>query len=130
MIGLENSRHFLNQSDAILTKTNRDLVTPVFPRFRPVTCAYFEFSLAPCDTYLFSDWLLLLLRKVLYQHFSRATVRAKVETTTKESIFAKIGTSINSILNLCNYTNSLYCICIHATSGNENFISNLISASR
>ena len=39
------------------TKTNRDLVTHVFPRLRlPVTCAFFEFPLAPCDIYLCYDW--------------------------------------------------------------------------
>ena len=31
------------------TKTNRDLVTRVFPRLRLVTRVYFELSLAPCD---------------------------------------------------------------------------------
>ena len=43
------------------TKTNRDLVACVFPRLRPVKCVYFELSLAPCDTYLCSDWPLRLL---------------------------------------------------------------------
>ena len=43
------------------TKTNRDLVTRVFPRLRQFTCIYFEFSLAPCDIYLCSDWPLWLL---------------------------------------------------------------------
>ena len=50
VIGLENSRHPLNQSDAKLIKTNRDLVTRVFPRliFAFVLighCDYFGFSL-------------------------------------------------------------------------------------
>ena len=45
VIGLENSCHPLSQSDARLKK-NRDLVTRVFPRSRPVTRVYFEFSLA------------------------------------------------------------------------------------
>ena len=38
------------------TKTNRDLVTRVFPRLRPVTCIYFEFSLVRSNIYLCSDW--------------------------------------------------------------------------
>ena len=38
------------------TKTNRDLVTGVFPRLREFTCVYFEFSLVRCDIYLCSDW--------------------------------------------------------------------------
>ena len=42
------------------TKTSRDLVTRVFPRLRPFTCIYFEFSLVPCDINLCSDWPLLL----------------------------------------------------------------------
>ena len=31
MIGLKNSRHLLNQSDAGKTKTNRDFAIPRFP---------------------------------------------------------------------------------------------------
>ena len=38
------------------TKTNRDLVTRVFPRLRPVTCVYFDFSLAPSDIFVCSNW--------------------------------------------------------------------------
>ena len=34
-----------------ITKTNRDLVTRVFPRLRPFTCICFEFSLAPWNIY-------------------------------------------------------------------------------
>ena len=41
VIGPENSRHSLNQSDAKL-KTNRDLVARVFPRFWRFGCFYFE----------------------------------------------------------------------------------------
>ena len=43
------------------TKTNRDLVTRVFPRLRPVTCVYFDFSLAPSDIFVCSNWPLWLL---------------------------------------------------------------------
>ena len=28
----------------------------VFMHLRPVTCVYFEFSLAPCESYLCSEW--------------------------------------------------------------------------
>ena len=72
VIGLEISRHLLNQSDA--------KVKPIatwslaFPRLRPVTCVYFEFSLALCDIFLGSDWpcdyfgfgFRILNRKALY----------------------------------------------------------------
>ena len=59
VIGLE-TRATLS-TNQIKTKTNRELVTRVFPRLRPVTCIHFEFSLAPCDIYLCSDWPLWLL---------------------------------------------------------------------
>ena len=32
------------------TKTNHDMVIPIFPHLKPVTCVYFEFSLAPSDS--------------------------------------------------------------------------------
>lgn len=35
------------------TKTNRDVVTRVFPRFGSF---YFEISMASCDIFLISDW--------------------------------------------------------------------------
>ena len=43
VIGLEISRHLLNQSDA---------------KLKPIlaTCIYFELSLAACDIYHRSDW--------------------------------------------------------------------------
>ena len=55
VIDLEISLFFPNQSDAKL-KSNRHLVTRVFPRIKPVTCVYCEFSLVPSDIYLSSDW--------------------------------------------------------------------------
>ena len=54
-IGLENSRHPLNQSDTKL-KPNRDLVTRVFPRLRPFKSVYFEFLLPPCNNLPSSYW--------------------------------------------------------------------------
>lgn len=46
------------------TETNRDLVTRVFTRGRGSLIFFFhlEFSLAPCDAFLRSDWLPLYLR--------------------------------------------------------------------
>ena len=41
VIGAENSRHSLNQSDA---KLSHELVAHVFPRFWQSDCFYFEFS--------------------------------------------------------------------------------------
>ena len=38
------------------TKPNCVLVNSVFPRFRQLTCIYFEFSLAPYGISLDSDW--------------------------------------------------------------------------
>ena len=44
------------KSDLLLKKTNRDLVTCIFPGLRQVTCVYSEFSLAPSEIFLCSDW--------------------------------------------------------------------------
>ena len=55
MIGQENSRHNFNQSDA-KSKTNRDVVTRVFPRFKQVADFDFEFSLVNDDDKRYSDW--------------------------------------------------------------------------
>ena len=46
VIGQENSRHPLSQSD----------VTRVFPCKRPFTFIFFEFSLARCEIYRCCDW--------------------------------------------------------------------------
>ena len=54
VIGLRNLPP-LSQPIRCKTKTNRDLITRVFPRFRQFTCVFFEFSLAPCDIFLCSD---------------------------------------------------------------------------
>ena len=61
VIGLENSPHLLNQSDASL----KAIATRVFLRFRSVAYIYFEFLLAPCDIYLCSDWPLSVINLVL-----------------------------------------------------------------
>ena len=55
LIGQENSRHNFNQSDA-KSKTNRDVVTRVFPRFKQVADFDFEFSLVNDDDKRYSDW--------------------------------------------------------------------------
>ena len=55
VIGTEISNHPLNQSHS---KIKPIAVTRVFPRFRRFVCFYFAFSLAACDTFLSSDWLL------------------------------------------------------------------------
>ena len=39
-----------------MSETNHNLVARVFPRLRPFTCVDFEFSLAPCDVYLCSEY--------------------------------------------------------------------------
>ena len=43
------------------TKTNRDSLARVFPRFASATCNYYEFWLAHCNVYGFGDWLEWLL---------------------------------------------------------------------
>ena len=55
VIGQENSRQPLNQSDTKL-KPIVTLVTRVFPLLTPVTCIYFEFPFAASDANLCSDW--------------------------------------------------------------------------
>ena len=40
------------------TKTNCDLVARVFPRFLPVACICFEFSLVRCVVFVCCDWSL------------------------------------------------------------------------
>ena len=53
MIGPENSRYPLNQSDAKLTN-NRDSVICVFPQSKQSPCFHSEFSLANNDVTLCS----------------------------------------------------------------------------
>ena len=43
------------------TKTNRDSLARIFPRFASATCNYYEFWLAHCNVYGFCDWLKWLL---------------------------------------------------------------------
>ena len=72
--GLENSRHLLSHI-RYKTKTNRDLVTRVFPRLRPVTCVYFDFSLAPSDIFVCSNWPLWFLWFWFYDTQSKSALR-------------------------------------------------------
>ena len=57
MIGLETRATVSRATQPIRckTKTNFD-----FPRFKPVTCFYFEFSLAPCDLSFCFDWAVVM----------------------------------------------------------------------
>ena len=43
------------------TKTNRNSLARVFPRFASATCNYYEFWLVYCNVYGFGDWLEWLL---------------------------------------------------------------------
>ena len=54
-IGRENSLHFLSQLDSKLI-IYRDVVTLVFSLFLTHTYNWFEFSLARCVIFLYSDW--------------------------------------------------------------------------
>ena len=67
------------------TKTNRDLVTRVFPRLRPVTCVYFDFSLAPSDIFVCSNWPLWLLWFWFYDTQSKSALLEKYIKTTNHS---------------------------------------------
>ena len=53
VIGPEN----LSLSNQMETKTNQNLVTCVFPRFKEFACFYSEFSFDPFDFFLCSYWL-------------------------------------------------------------------------
>ena len=55
VIGLENSRHHLDQSDAKLKPITTWLLA-FSSLLGPFTCIYFEFSLAPYDSFLCPDW--------------------------------------------------------------------------
>ena len=68
VIGPENSRHFLNQSD---TKLKPELVARVFPRFAQSACLYFEFSLKIKGIFL------LVIGCYNYFGFGFATVNQK-----------------------------------------------------
>ena len=69
--GLENLHHLLNQSDEKLKPIATWSLT--FSRtLSSFACIYFEFSLAPCDIYLYSDWLLRLLWFWFYDTLSKA----------------------------------------------------------
>lgn len=59
---VEETRATLS-TNQMQTKTNLDLVTPVFLRLRPVTCSVFTLSSdwLACDVNLRSDWLLFLV---------------------------------------------------------------------
>ena len=48
-------RHVTDYRSFLIIKPTR-LVTRVFPRFWRFSCFYFEFSLALCDIFLYSDW--------------------------------------------------------------------------
>ena len=65
------------------TKTNRDLVTRVFPRLRPVTCVYFDFSLAPSDIFVCSNWPLWLLWFWFYDTQSKSALAHRLNNLTK-----------------------------------------------
>ena len=78
------------------TKTNREFVTLVFPRLRPFTCVYFEFSLAPCDIYLCSDWSLRLLWfSIVFSALNRKALYFKTQLDlTYARVFSKIALSL------------------------------------
>ena len=59
-IGLKSSRQFFYPIRS-KTKTNRDSLARVFPRFASATCNYFEFWLVHCIACVLCDWLEKLL---------------------------------------------------------------------
>ena len=63
------------------TETNRSLVTRVFPRFKPVTCIYFEFSLVPCAISLGSDWAAVITLLLVSRHSIEKRSRSQCNVT-------------------------------------------------
>lgn len=53
-------------ANQILNYNQSRLGRPNFPALRAVACFYFEFSLAPWDSFFFCDWLLRLLWSWFY----------------------------------------------------------------
>ena len=56
VIGAENSRHFLDQSDLKLKPIA--IWSPAFSRFKPFALVYFKLSLAAQYVFPSSDWLM------------------------------------------------------------------------
>ena len=94
-------------TNQIQTKTNRDLVTCVFPCFRRFASFHFEFSWAPCDIFLamigccgcFGFGFTTLNRKVLWVslfHFSMKTL--SVMDSTPGAVYPKIVSIVNEEL--------------------------------
>ena len=99
MIGSKNSCHLLDQSDATelkRPKTNHvhDLVTRVFLRLLPVTWYYFEFSLAPWNISLCSDWPLWFLWFWFHEIQSKSDIReAALGFACNSSLLPKFSVS-------------------------------------
>ena len=84
------------------SKTNRDLVTRVFPRLRPVTCIYFVFSLAPSEIFLCSDWPLGLLWFWFYDTRSKSALPSQDSGSLVLGYLDPIrGTPLPSKTNTC-----------------------------
>ena len=79
VIGRGNSHHSLNQSDSKL-KTNHNLVACVFPRFRPLGCFNFEFSLVLKGIFLSSDWAVVITLVFFLRHSVEKCFNGKRKT--------------------------------------------------
>ena len=66
------------------TKTNRDLVTRVFPRLASVTHIFFEFSLVRFVVYVFCDWPLFRFHDT---RLLKTALKFDRETNTSPSRF-------------------------------------------
>ena len=76
VIGRGNSHHSLNQS----IKTNHNLVACVFPRFRPLGCFNFEFSLVLKGIFLSSDWAVVISLVFFLRHSVEKCFNGKRQT--------------------------------------------------
>ena len=73
------------------TKTNRDSLARVFPRFASATCNYYEFWLAHCNVYGFCDWLEWLLWFWFYD--------AQLKTALTHTNLSIIGILVRRVLS-------------------------------
>ena len=74
------SQDSLKQSDSKLVATRLPAFSRVFPHLRRFSWFYVEFSLAPWDIFLFSDWLFLFL---VLQHLIKILAEIRKEKKTE-----------------------------------------------
>lgn len=114
VIGPENRRHLLNQSD-LKVRNKRDLVVRVFPRFKEFGCFHFKFSLATGSLYLSFDWslgwlvLVFRLTTMLYGTIAnQKSNQSKASEVTTQWKFRKfIGDKFLAQKRCASFTNEV-----------------------